>query len=74
MTPVYRKRPTCALNAVHVGAEYSPDEAEFLQAMERYQRKHKRPFPTFTEVLQVAEALGWRRVTQTRPARRYADS
>lgn len=73
MTPAYTKRPVCALNAVHVGAELTPDQVEFGAAMDRYKREQNRPFPTFSEVLAVAESLGWRRVTQTRPTRRCAE-
>lgn len=44
------------------GSNYNEDEIEFIRRMEEYQRKNKRRFPTFTEVLMVAHSLGWRRV------------
>lgn len=44
------------------GSEYTNDERDFLTAMDRYQRKNRRKFPAFTEVLAVAEAVGYRRV------------
>jgi hypothetical protein len=44
------------------GSSFSEDEVEFMMAMERYKRKHRRPFPTWHEVLQVLLALGYRKV------------
>ncbi len=46
--------------------DYSPDQLEFLRAVERYRREHCRPFPTLIEVLRVAESLGYRRVEAAR--------
>ncbi len=43
------------------GDEYTPDEVEFLRAMEAFKKDHKRPFPTFVDVLRVAESIGYRR-------------
>jgi len=40
---------------------YSPDELEFLRAVERFRRDRRRPFPTFVEVLGVALGLGYRK-------------
>lgn len=40
---------------------YTPAEAEFLQAMDRYKRDNRRPFPTWSEVLQVLVSLGYRK-------------
>jgi hypothetical protein len=42
--------------------EYSADEIEFMRAMELYKRVCHRPFPTWTEVLEVIKALGYRKV------------
>ena len=53
------------------GAGYSPEEVEFMMAMERYKREAHRPFPTWHEVLRVFKALGYRKVkSRTRDARR----
>lgn len=41
----------------HIGADYSADELEFIKAMERYKREHRRPFPTLREVLYVLKSL-----------------
>jgi hypothetical protein len=35
---------------------------EFIQAVEEYKRVNDRPFPTWTEILDVALALGYRKV------------
>jgi hypothetical protein len=40
---------------------YTPAEVEFGAAMEKYQRTRGRRYPTWAEVLRVAEALGYRR-------------
>ena len=43
------------------GSDVTPDEWEFMQAMERYQRIHKRRFPSWREVLMVLKSLGYRK-------------
>jgi hypothetical protein len=42
--------------------EYSDDEIAFMKAMEQYKRANRRPFPTWSEVLEVIRALGYRLV------------
>ena len=37
------------------------DEWEFLKAMERYQRRSGRRYPTWREVLRVLRSLGYRK-------------
>lgn len=44
------------------GADVTPEELEFLKAMERFQRRHHRRYPTWREVLFVLKSLGYRRV------------
>ena len=44
------------------GSDYSDDERDFLIAMERYKRENRRPFPTWSEVLEVLVSLGYRKV------------
>ena len=46
------------------GADITDDDLEFVKAMERYIRENKRPFPRFTEVLQVLKSLGWRKLKE----------
>lgn len=47
-----------------IPAAIAADEAEFMQAMDRYRREHRRPFPTWGEVLLVLQSLGYRRVAE----------
>ena len=37
---------------------------EFMKAMDRYKRENRRPFPTWSEVLEVLRSLGYRRVAE----------
>jgi hypothetical protein len=39
----------------------SPDELEFINALNGYKRKHSRNFPTWSEVLHIVRALGYRK-------------
>ncbi len=42
--------------------DYSLDEVEFMNAMDTYKRRSGRPFPTWSEVLEVVRSLGYRKV------------
>jgi hypothetical protein len=42
----------------------SDEQFEFLMAIDQYKRVNNRPFPTWTEVLEVIKALGYRRVAE----------
>jgi hypothetical protein len=42
--------------------DYNDDEIVFMKAMDQYKRDNRRPFPTWSEVLEVLRALGYRRV------------
>jgi hypothetical protein len=44
--------------------DYSIDEIEFMKAMDQYKRENRRPFPTWSEVLEVLRAIGYRRVAE----------
>ncbi len=44
--------------------EMTPEQFEFLQAMEEYKQVNNRPFPTWTEVLDVMKAIGYRKVAE----------
>jgi hypothetical protein len=35
-----------------------------MKAMDQYKRDNRRPFPTWSEVLEVLRALGYRRVAE----------
>jgi hypothetical protein len=40
----------------------SDEQFEFLLAIDEYKKSNSRPFPTWTEVLEVIKALGYRKV------------
>lgn len=42
--------------------ELSPEQFEFVMAIDEYKRVNKRPFPSWTEVLEVIKYLGYRKV------------
>lgn len=44
--------------------DYSGLEVEFMKAMDDYKRKSGRPFPTWSEVLEVIISLGYRKVAE----------
>jgi hypothetical protein len=46
--------------------DYSVDELEFLRAMEKFKRERGRCYPTWTEVLQVIQGLGYERAVGPR--------
>src|SRR5271166_2473358 len=41
--------------------DYSDEEIIFMKAMDQYKRANRRPFPTWSEVLEVLRALGYRK-------------
>jgi len=43
--------------------DYSNDELEFMQAVERYKRTSGRMFPTCSELLEVLRGLGYAKAT-----------
>lgn len=47
--------------------EMSDEQFKFLMAIDEYKRKNARPFPTWTEVLEVIKALGYRKVCEPEP-------
>jgi hypothetical protein len=44
--------------------DYNHDEMDFMKAMDRYKRENRRPFPTWSEVLEVLRSLGYRKVAE----------
>jgi hypothetical protein len=42
--------------------DYSDEEIIFMKAMDAYKRANRRPFPTWSEVLEVLRSLGYRKV------------
>lgn len=46
------------------GSEFTQDETEFLLAIASYQKRFRRRFPTWREVLHIARCLGYRKVAE----------
>jgi hypothetical protein len=44
--------------------DYTDDEITFMRAMDLYKRANRRPFPTWSEVLEVLHSLGYRKVAE----------
>lgn len=42
--------------------DYTPDEIVFMRAMDDYKRSSGRMFPTCSEILEVVEKLGYKKV------------
>ena len=47
--------------------EYKDNEIEFMHALDEYKRKSGRMFPTCSEILEVLEGLGYRKVENPAP-------
>jgi hypothetical protein len=54
--------------------DYSDEEILFMKAMDQYKRDNRRPFPTWSEVLEVLHALGYRKVAEPTSMPGYAAS
>jgi hypothetical protein len=52
--------------------QLSDEQFEFLMAVDEYKRKNARPFPTWTEVLELVKALGYRKVAEPQPLHKSA--
>ena len=46
--------------------EMPPEVLEFITAIDEYKRLHGRPFPTWSEVLEVVKTLGYSRASHGR--------
>jgi len=44
--------------------QMSSEQFDFLMAIDEYKKANARPFPTWTEVLEVIKALGYRKVSE----------
>ena len=47
--------------------EMTAEQFEFLMAIDQYKRANQRPFPTWTEVLEIIKAIGYRKVAEAQP-------
>src|SRR6202161_3524561 len=45
--------------------DYNDEEISFMKAMDQYKRDNRRPFPTWSEVLEVLHSLGYRKTEDT---------
>ncbi len=44
--------------------EMTDEQFTFLMTIDRYKKENQRPFPTWTEVLEIIKALGYRLVAE----------
>jgi hypothetical protein len=54
--------------------DYTDEEIIFMKAMDQYKRDNRRPFPTWSEVLEVLHALGYRKVAEPTTLPGFASS
>jgi len=52
--------------------QMSGEQFEFLMAINEYKKKNTRPFPTWTEVLEIIKALGYRKVAEPQSLQEFA--
>lgn len=50
------------VDPVTTDRDYTADQVEFMTAMDHYRRTAARPFPTWSEALEVLVGLGYRKV------------
>ncbi len=50
------------IGEVDMGHDYTPEETEFMMAMDQYKRENHRLYPHWTEVLAVLKWCGWEKV------------
>ncbi len=44
--------------------QMTDEQFEFLMTVEQYKKENRRPFPTWTEILEVMKAMGYRKVAE----------
>jgi len=47
--------------------EMDDEQFAFIMAIDEYKRANNRPFPSYTEILEIAKALGYRKVAEPQP-------
>ena len=50
--------------------EMNDEQFEFITVIDQYKRVNRRPFPSWTEVLEVIRAMGYRKVEAPQPLKR----
>ena len=53
--------------------EMDDEQFAFIKAIDEYKRVNKRGFPTYTEILEIAKALGYRKVAQAQPLQKIKE-
>lgn len=43
------------------------EQFDFLMAIDQYKRANQRPFPSWTEILEIIKAIGYRKVAEPQP-------
>jgi len=51
--------------------QMTDEQFDFLMAIDEYKRKNSRPFPTWTEILEVIKALGYRKVAEPKSLEQF---
>jgi len=49
--------------------EMNPEQFEFIMAVNEYKKVNRRPFPSWTEILDIVTALGYRKVADRQEIR-----
>ena len=49
------------ISRVPPNLEIDPEVLDFIEAIDKYKKKHNRPFPSWSEVLYVFRKLGYKR-------------
>ncbi len=44
--------------------EMTDEQFEFLMTVEQYKKENRKPFPTWTEILEVMKAIGYRKTAE----------
>lgn len=52
--------------------QMSEEQFEFIMTIEEYKQYNSRPFPTWTEVLEVIKAMGYRKVAEPQSLQQLA--
>ena len=47
--------------------EMNDEQFEFLMVIDQYKRLNRRPFPSWTEILEIIKAMGYRKVEEPQP-------
>ncbi len=47
--------------------DMTDDQFEFIMSIKKYKQVNNCPFPSYTEILEIAHALGYRKVAEAQP-------